>query len=124
METVDDEIRDHALNFIDKAKKDGKPFFCWLNPTRMHIVTHLSPKWEATRNAENGWSEQEASIVHGTSSASRNAPTNIICTSAQKSASLSRAIQLEMRLRGPALGPSTLPQLRPNVALRLSPKKS
>ena len=42
METVDDEIRDLALKFIDKAKADGKPFFCWLNPTRMHIVTHLS----------------------------------------------------------------------------------
>src|SRR5213595_3973604 len=27
METVDDEIRDFALKFIDKAKKDGKPFF-------------------------------------------------------------------------------------------------
>ena len=46
METVDDEIRDFALKFIDKAKKDGKPFFCWLNPTRMHIVTHLSEKYE------------------------------------------------------------------------------
>ena len=44
METVDDEIRDLALKFIDKAKTDGKPFFCWLNPTRMHIVTHLSAK--------------------------------------------------------------------------------
>ncbi len=39
---MDDEIRDLAIKFMDKAKKDGKPFFCWLNPTRMHIVTHLS----------------------------------------------------------------------------------
>ncbi len=63
METVDDEIRDMSLNFIDKAKKDGKPFFVWLNPTRMHIVTHLSPKYEAMRNAENGWSEEEAGMA-------------------------------------------------------------
>ena len=63
METVDNEIRDLALNFMDKAKKDGKPFFVWLNPTRMHIVTHLSPKYEATRNAENGWSEEEAGMA-------------------------------------------------------------
>ncbi len=48
METVDDEIRDLAIKFMDKAKSDGKPFFVWLNPTRMHIVTHLSPKYEAT----------------------------------------------------------------------------
>jgi arylsulfatase A-like enzyme len=63
METVDDEIRDLAINFIDKAKKDNKPFFVWLNPTRMHIVTHLSPKYEALRNAENGWSEEEAGMA-------------------------------------------------------------
>ena len=63
METVDDEIRDFALKFIEKAKKDGKPFFVWLNPTRMHIVTHLSPKYEKMRNAENGWSESEAGMA-------------------------------------------------------------
>jgi arylsulfatase A-like enzyme len=62
METVDDEIRDMSLNFIDKAKKDNKPFFVWLNPTRMHIVTHLSPKYTATMNSENGWSEEEAGM--------------------------------------------------------------
>jgi arylsulfatase A-like enzyme len=63
MKTVDDEIRDKAFSFIDKAKQDNKPFFLWLNPTRMHIVTHLSDKYEALRNAENGWSEQEAGMA-------------------------------------------------------------
>jgi arylsulfatase A-like enzyme len=63
METVDDEIRDLSINFIDKAKKNGKPFFVWINPTRMHIVTHLSPKYEAMRNSENGWSEEEAGMA-------------------------------------------------------------
>jgi arylsulfatase A-like enzyme len=63
METVDDEIREFSLKFIDKAKKDNKPFFVWLNPTRMHIVTHLSPKYEALRNSENGWSEEEAGMA-------------------------------------------------------------
>jgi arylsulfatase len=63
METVDNEIRDMSLNFIDKAKKDNKPFFVWLNPTRMHIVTHLSPKYVATMNSENGWSEEEAGMA-------------------------------------------------------------
>src|SRR6186713_3264750 len=53
MKTVDDEIRDFALKFVDKAKADGKPFFLWLNPTRMHIVTHLSEKYEKLRTSEN-----------------------------------------------------------------------
>jgi arylsulfatase len=63
METVDDEIREFATSFIDRAKRDGKPFFVWLNPTRMHIVTHLSPKYEGMRNSQNGWSEEEAGMA-------------------------------------------------------------
>ena len=63
METVDDEILDLTLKFMDRAKADNKPFFVWLNPTRMHIVTHLSAKYEALRNAENGWSEEEAGMA-------------------------------------------------------------
>jgi arylsulfatase len=63
METVDDEIRDLSFKFMDKAKADGMPFFVWLNPTRMHIVTHLSPKYEAMRNAKNGWTIHEAGMA-------------------------------------------------------------
>ncbi len=63
METIDDEILDLSVKFIDKAHSDNKPFFLWLNPTRMHIVTHLSPKYEALRNSENGWSIQEAGMA-------------------------------------------------------------
>ena len=63
METVDDTIRDLSLKFIDKAKADGKPFFVWMNPTRMHVVTHLSPKYTAMMNSENGWSIEEAGMA-------------------------------------------------------------
>jgi len=63
METVDDEILANALKFLDKAKKDGKPFFLWLNPTRMHIVTHLSDKYEKMRTPENGWTIHEAGMA-------------------------------------------------------------
>lgn len=63
METVDDAIRDFSLAFMDKARADGKPFFVWINPTRMHIVTHLSPKYTALENSENGWSEEEAGMA-------------------------------------------------------------
>ena len=63
METVDDEILDWTIKFIDQSKKANKPFFVWLNPTRMHIVTHLAPKYETLRNSENGWSIEEAGMV-------------------------------------------------------------
>jgi len=48
---------------MSKAKAANKPFFLWLNPTRMHVVTHLSPKYEAMRNSKNGWTEQEAGMA-------------------------------------------------------------
>jgi arylsulfatase len=63
METVDDEILSASLKFMDKARNDGKPFFLWLNPTRMHVITHLSPKYEAMRTPENGWSIEEGGMA-------------------------------------------------------------
>ena len=63
MKTVDDEILGNAMQFIKKAKNDGKPFFLWLNPTRMHVITHLSDKYEKMRTPENGWSIEEAGMA-------------------------------------------------------------
>jgi arylsulfatase A-like enzyme len=63
MKTIDDDILARSLAFLDGAKKDGKPFFIWLNPTRMHVVTHLSDKYEKMRTSENGWSEEEAGMA-------------------------------------------------------------
>ncbi len=63
METVDDEILDLSLKFADKAKAADKPFFIWLNPTRMHVVTHLSDKYDSLRNSKNGWSIEEAGMA-------------------------------------------------------------
>ncbi len=63
METVDEDILAFADSFLDKAKADNKPFFLWLNPTRMHVVTHLSPKYTSMMTPENGWSEEEAGMA-------------------------------------------------------------
>ncbi len=41
METADDEFTDAAIAFIEKAHKEGKPFFVWLSATRMHVWTRL-----------------------------------------------------------------------------------
>lgn len=46
METADEEFTGAALKFIDKAHKSEKPFFVWLNTTRMHVWTRLAPKWQ------------------------------------------------------------------------------
>ncbi|WP_336489811.1 arylsulfatase [Methylobacterium nigriterrae] len=62
METVDDEILGNAFKFIDQARRDNKQFFVWLNPTRMHVVTHLSETYQRRRTPENGWSVEEAGM--------------------------------------------------------------
>ena len=41
MPTIDQEIFDATLKFLDKASSDKKPFFIWFNTTRMHVWTHL-----------------------------------------------------------------------------------
>jgi arylsulfatase len=46
METVDDETVAGALDFMDRAAAEEKPFFLWWNSTRMHIFTHLKPESE------------------------------------------------------------------------------
>ena len=46
METIDDEVTAEAIKFMDKAAKAEKPFFIWYNTSRMHTISHLSPKWE------------------------------------------------------------------------------
>jgi len=63
METIDEVILDHAMKFVDKAVADGKPFFLYLNPSRMHVVTHLSDKYQKMRTPENGWGVYEAGMA-------------------------------------------------------------
>ncbi len=43
METVDGEFFGRAEKFITEAAEAGQPFFAWVNPSRMHIYTHLKP---------------------------------------------------------------------------------
>jgi arylsulfatase len=41
METIDEESLAAAKDFITRMNKEGKPFFCWWNGTRMHFRTHV-----------------------------------------------------------------------------------
>ena len=44
METIDVEVTDRTLKFMENATKDDEPFFIWYNTTRMHIWTRLKPE--------------------------------------------------------------------------------
>jgi arylsulfatase len=46
METIDEEVTEKALGFMQQAKDSGKPFFLWWNSTRMHIWTRLKKESE------------------------------------------------------------------------------
>jgi arylsulfatase A-like enzyme len=63
METFDEVLVKNTEGFMDKAKKDGKPFFIWHNTTRMHIFTYIPPKYQAMMNASNNYNLEEAGMA-------------------------------------------------------------
>jgi arylsulfatase len=46
MQTIDDEISNHATRFIEEAHKANKPFFVWWNSTHMHFRTHVKKEFD------------------------------------------------------------------------------
>jgi arylsulfatase len=44
METIDDEVLEHTLAFIDRQHSSSTPFFVWFNTTHMHFRTHPKPE--------------------------------------------------------------------------------
>jgi len=46
MKTFDEgEVIPKALDFMRRAKEEGKPYFVWVNTSRMHLYTRLNDKW-------------------------------------------------------------------------------
>jgi arylsulfatase A-like enzyme len=44
METIDEEITDRAIAWMEQQAKAQKPFFLWYNSTAMHFRTHVAEK--------------------------------------------------------------------------------
>ena len=63
METFDDVLVKASSDFMDKAKKDGKPFFIWHNTTRMHVFTYIPPKYQAMMNPNSNYNIEEAGMA-------------------------------------------------------------
>ena len=63
MKTVDKEFLDASIDFMRKSMEGGKPFFLYLNPTRMHVFTHLSEEYADMRTPENSWYTYEAGMA-------------------------------------------------------------
>lgn len=63
MTTFDPVLVKASCDFIDKAKKDGKPFFVWHNTTRMHVWTFLSKKYALMQNSQTNYGLEEAGMA-------------------------------------------------------------
>ncbi len=63
MTTFDEVLVKASSDFMDKAKKDGKPFFIWHNTTRMHVWTFLSDKYKAMQNSQTNYGLEEAGMA-------------------------------------------------------------
>jgi arylsulfatase len=44
MVTIDDDIANRSVDFIQRQHQAGKPFFVWVNFTHMHFRTHTKPE--------------------------------------------------------------------------------
>jgi arylsulfatase A-like enzyme len=62
MTTFDDVLVKASSDFMDKAKKDGKPFFVWHNTTRMHVWTFLSKKYNSMQNSKTNYGLEEGGM--------------------------------------------------------------
>jgi arylsulfatase len=63
METFDSVLVEHSNGFMDKAKKDGKPFFIWHCTTRVHVFTYLAAKYQAMMNPKDNYGLEEAAMA-------------------------------------------------------------
>jgi arylsulfatase len=63
MTTFDEELVKSSCDFMDKAKKDGKPFFVWHNTTRMHVWTFLAPKYRDMQNSQTNYGLEEGGMA-------------------------------------------------------------
>ena len=63
MTTFDEVLVQHSIDFMKKAKADGKPFFVWHNTTREHVWSFLSPHYKAMMNAETNYGLEEAGMA-------------------------------------------------------------
>ena len=62
MTTFDEVLVKSSSDFMDKAKKDSKPFFLWHNTTRMHVWTFLSEKYNGMQNSKTNYGLEEAGM--------------------------------------------------------------
>jgi arylsulfatase A-like enzyme len=63
MTTFDPVLVKASTDFMDKAKKDNKPFFVWHNTTRMHVWTFLSKKYSSMQNSQTNYGLEEAGMA-------------------------------------------------------------
>ena len=63
METFDEVLVQASNAFMDKAKRDGKPFFIWHNTTRMHVWTFIPPQYQALMNYQSNYGLEEAGMA-------------------------------------------------------------
>jgi arylsulfatase len=63
MTTFDEVLVKSSSDFMDKAKRDNKPFFVWHNTTRMHVWTFLSEKYKSMQNSQTNYGLEEAGMA-------------------------------------------------------------
>ncbi|HUK34660.1 MAG TPA: arylsulfatase [Vicinamibacterales bacterium] len=64
METIDDETTSAAIEFMTRQKTARKPFFVWMNTTRMHVFTHVRPEYVGKAGLGRGYTYADGMWEH------------------------------------------------------------
>lgn len=55
--TLDATFNNLTMKFMEKSVKDGKPFFIWLNPSRMHVFTVVPDEYKKKIKAHTSYDD-------------------------------------------------------------------
>jgi arylsulfatase len=58
MQTIDQEVTDETLKYMDRVARSDKPFFIWYNSTAIHIWSHPQQKY-VQKAVEEGRAEED-----------------------------------------------------------------
>jgi hypothetical protein len=105
MTTFDEVLVGQSVAFMKKAKADGKPFFVWHNPTRMHVWSFICTCEFEFRQAQ----------VSSEGDARKIVSENLQVYLSQSGASVDREASSARRLIEAALSASRRPSINEDV---------
>ena len=101
METIDDETTAAAIDFMGRQVHASKPFFTWMNTTRMHVFTHVRDSMRGQSGMPGN--EYADGMVETTATLANCSSRSTISASPRIQSSSTQLTMVRISFRGPTL---------------------